>query len=28
MPKFNQLVRQGRQTSVKKATAPALQRSF
>ena len=28
MPTFNQLVRNGRQTSVKKSTAPALQRSF
>ena len=28
MPTFNQLVRKGRQTSVKKYTAPALQRSF
>ena len=28
MPTFNQLVRKGRQTSVKKSTAPALQRSF
>ena len=27
MPTFNQLVRKGRQTSVKKSTAPALQRS-
>ena len=26
MPTFNQLVRKGRQTSVKKSTAPALQR--
>ena len=25
MPTFNQLVRKGRQTSVKKSTAPALQ---
>ena len=28
MPTFNQLVRKGRQTSVKKSTAPALQRGF
>ena len=28
MPTFNQLVKKGRQTSVKKSTAPALQRSF
>ena len=28
MPTFNQLVRQGRQTSVKKSTAPALQKSL
>ena len=28
MPTFNQLVRKGRQTSVKKSTAPALQKSF
>ena len=28
MPTFNQLVRKGRQTAVKKSTAPALQRSF
>ena len=28
MPTFNQLVRKGRQTSVKKSTAPALQRSL
>ena len=28
MPTFNQLVRKGRQTTVKKSTAPALQRSF
>ena len=28
MPTFNQLVRKGRETSVKKSTAPALQRSF
>ena len=28
MPTFNQLVRKGRQTSEKKSTAPALQRSF
>ena len=28
MPTFNQLVRQGRETSVKKSTAPALQRGF
>ena len=28
MPTFNQLVRKGRQTSVKKSTAPALQRTF
>ena len=27
MPTFNQLVRKGRQTSVKKSTAPALQSS-
>ncbi|MCI7105274.1 MAG: 30S ribosomal protein S12, partial [Lachnobacterium sp.] len=26
MPTFNQLVRKGRQTTVKKSTAPALQR--
>ena len=26
MPTFNQLVRKGRQTSVKKSTAPALQK--
>ena len=25
---FNQLVKQGRQTTVKKSTAPALQRGF
>ena len=28
MPTINQLVRKGRQTSVKKSTAPALQRGF
>ena len=28
MPTFNQLVRKGRQTAVKKTTAPALQRGF
>ena len=28
MPTFNQLVKKGRQTSVKKSTAPALQSSF
>lgn len=28
MPTFNQLVRKGRETSKKKSTAPALQRSF
>ena len=28
MPTFNQLVRKGRQTSVKKSTAPALQKNF
>ena len=28
MPTFNQLVRKGRQTSVKKATAPALLKGF
>ncbi len=28
MPTFNQLVRKGRQTSVKKSTAPALQRGW
>ena len=28
MPTFNQLVRKGRQTSVKKSTAPALQRCY
>ena len=28
MPTFNQLVRKGRQTSAKKSTAPALQKSF
>ena len=28
MPTFNQLVRKGRETSVKKPKAPALQRSF
>ena len=28
MPTFNQLVRKGRQTSEKKSTAPALQKSF
>ena len=28
MPTFNQLVRKGRQTSVKKSTAPALQHGF
>ena len=27
MPTFNQLVRKGRQTSVKKSTAPALQKA-
>ena len=28
MPTFNQLVRKGRQTSVKKSTAPALQKNY
>ncbi len=28
MPTFNQLVRKGRQTSEKKSTAPALQKSL
>ena len=28
MPTFNQLVRKGRETSVKKSTAPALQRTY
>ena len=28
MPTFNQLVRKGRKTSVKKSTAPALQRGY
>ena len=28
MPTFNQLVRKGRKTSVKKSTAPALQKTF
>ena len=28
MPTFNQLVRKGRQESVKKSTAPALQRGY
>jgi len=28
MPTFNQLVKKGRQTSVKKSTAPALQKSY
>ena len=28
MPTFNQLVRKGRQTSVRKSTAPALQKGF
>ena len=28
MPTFNQLVRKGRQTSVKKSTAPALLKSY
>ena len=28
MPTFNQLVRKGRQTSVRKATAPALLKSY
>ena len=28
MPTFNQLVRKGRQTSIKKSTAPALQKSL
>lgn len=28
MPTFNQLVRTGRKTSIKKATTPALQKSF
>ena len=28
MPTFNQLVRKGRQTSVKKSTAPALQKGY
>ncbi|MDD7220635.1 MAG: 30S ribosomal protein S12, partial [Blautia sp.] len=27
MPTFNQLVRKGRQTTVKKSTAPALQKT-
>ena len=28
MPTFNQLVRKGRQTAVKKSTAPALQKTL
>ena len=28
MPTFNQLVRKGRQETVKKSTAPALQRGY
>ena len=28
MPTFNQLVRKGRQTTVKKSTAPALQKGY
>ena len=28
MPTFNQLVKKGRQTTVKKSTAPALQKSY
>jgi len=28
MPTFNQLVRKGRQTSVKKSTAPAVQKGY
>lgn len=28
MPTFNQLVRKGRQTTAKKSTAPALQKSY
>ena len=28
MPTFNQLVRKGRQTAVKKSTAPALLKSY
>ena len=28
MPTFNQLVKKGRQTSVKKSTAPALQKGY
>ena len=28
MPTFNQLVRKGRQTAVKKSTAPALQKTY
>ena len=28
MPTFNQLVKKGRQTSVKKSTAPALLKSY
>ena len=28
MPTFNQLVRKGRETAVKKSTAPALQRGY
>ena len=28
MPTFNQLVRKGRETSVKKSTAPALQKGY
>ena len=28
MPTFNQLVRQGRKTTVKKSTAPALQKGY
>ena len=28
MPTFNQLVRKGRETAVKKSTAPALQKGY
>ncbi|MCI8502954.1 MAG: 30S ribosomal protein S12, partial [Dorea sp.] len=28
MPTFNQLVKKGRQTTVKKSTAPALQKGY
>ena len=28
MPTFNQLVKQGRKTAVKKSTAPALQKGY